>query len=86
MRQVDAIIQDEGLELHDLSRDEYVAMAVKLIGENEDIALKIRHKGQVGKVQWFVGQMMRQGEGNVVAKKAETVLKDLFGLDNRLFK
>lgn len=75
-RDVDSIIAQDHLRLVPLSRSQYVQMAEELIGENEAMVLQIR-KGQVGKIQWFVGQMMRRGEGTVEAKKAEAVLREM---------
>lgn len=77
-RDVDTIIEQNHLRLVPLSRLQYVQMAEQLIGENEAMVMQIR-KGQVGKVQWFVGQMMRKGEGMVEAEKAESVLRELLG-------
>lgn len=80
-RTIDTIIKDENLELQRLSRDEYIAMAQGLIDENGEKVKQIQQKRQMGKLMWFVGQMMRQGEGKVEASKAEATLKELLGLD-----
>lgn len=80
-RAVGTIIEQENLRLQPLSRDEYLAMAQDLIAENETKVKQIQQKKQLGKLQFFVGQMMRRGEGKVEAGKAEKVLKELLGLD-----
>ena len=76
-RDVNAIIHEENLALKHLSRDEYLAMAQSLIDGNNDKVKQIQQKRQMGKLKWFVGQMMRQGEGKVEAIKAEAILKEL---------
>jgi aspartyl-tRNA(Asn)/glutamyl-tRNA(Gln) amidotransferase subunit B len=75
-RSVEEIVKEENLLLQPLSRDEYVVMAKRLLAKHDDIVQAIR-KGQVGKVMFLVGQMMRQGEGRIEASKAEEVLKEL---------
>ena len=79
-RTVCTIIDQKNLRLHPLTPEEYRSMAEDVISENPQMAEKVR-KGQRGKLQFFVGQMMRQGEGRVEALKAETVLRQLFGPD-----
>lgn len=79
-RDVEAIISDENLRLVHLSQDEYVAMARELLDSNPVMVAQIKEKGQTGKLGFFMGQMMRKGEGKVVAPKAEATLKDLLGL------
>ena len=79
-RSIDVIIKEENLELEPLSREEYLSMARNLIDENETRVKQIQQKGQLGKFQYLVGQMMRQGEGKVEAFKVEKVLKELLGL------
>jgi len=78
-REVETIIMQENLELQRLSDDEYRALARALIANNADIAGKVR-SGQTGKLQWFVGQMVRAGEGRVEAQKATKVLRPYLGL------
>lgn len=80
-RAIDTILDEENLRFQTLSRAEYVAMAARLILENEAKANQIQEKRQYGKLQYFIGQMMRRGEGKVEAGKAEKVLKELLGLD-----
>lgn len=79
-RAVDVIIEEENLRLHPLTAEEYRDMAAKVLSGNSQMAEKVR-EGQRGKLQFFVGQMMRQGEGRVEAVKAEAVLRQLSGLD-----
>ena len=80
-RAIKNIVKDENLQLQRLSQDEYIAMAQLLIDENGDKVKQIQQKRQMGKLKWFVGQMMRQGEGKVEASKAEATLKNLLRLD-----
>ena len=80
-RIVETIIERENLGLKVLSREEYLSMAQQLLDDNRTKVKQIQQKGQLGKLQFFVGQMMRKGEGTVEASKAEAVLKELLGLD-----
>jgi len=80
-RTVHTIIDEENLRLHPLTAEEYQGMAETVISENSQMAEKVK-KGQTGKLQFFVGQMMRQGEGRVEAVKAEAILRQLLGLGN----
>ncbi|KAL8806252.1 MAG: hypothetical protein Q9200_005113 [Gallowayella weberi] len=78
-RDVKKIIKDENLRLVHLSENDYFAMARELLDSNPIMVAQIK-KGQTGKLGFFVGQMMRKGEGKVVALKAEQTLKELLGL------
>lgn len=81
-RNVDTIIEQDSLRLVPLSRLQYVQMAEELVSSNEAMVMQIQ-KGQVGKVQWFVGQMMRKGEGMVEAEKAEGILREILGVGDK---
>ncbi|KAJ5728292.1 hypothetical protein N7493_004622 [Penicillium malachiteum] len=77
-RPVAQILEDENLLLRPLSRDEYAVLASAAIALNPGMAMSIRSKNQLGKLGWFVGQVMRMGEkGRVEAPKAEEVLREL---------
>ncbi|MCJ1477117.1 hypothetical protein MMC13_005788 [Lambiella insularis] len=80
-RAVDAIIEEEGLAFEALTTDEYEALAQRLLAEHPGMVEQIRVKRQVGKLQFFVGQMVRAGGGKVEAKKAEAVFKRLLGIE-----
>lgn len=77
---VKTIIERENLALVEMPDEEYAAMARELINQNPVMTAQIQEKGQTGKLGFFIGQMMRKGEGKVVAKKVETTLKQLLGL------
>jgi aspartyl-tRNA(Asn)/glutamyl-tRNA(Gln) amidotransferase subunit B len=80
-RDVEQIIQDEGLTLKPLSRQEYLDLAKTLLDEKPDMVKDILEKGHEKKVKWFVGQMMaRSAEGTVEPDAAEAVLKEQLGL------
>lgn len=77
-RPVPQILEEENLLLRPLSREEYVALAESVIALNPQMIEQIRSKNQLGKLGWFVGQMMRTGEkGRVEAPKAEEILREL---------
>ena len=80
---VKTIIERENLALEQMPEQQYAAMARQLISQNSAMAAQIKDKGQIGKLGFFVGQMMRQGEGKVVAKRAEATLRQLLELPNR---
>ncbi|KAI4114975.1 MAG: hypothetical protein LQ338_007928 [Usnochroma carphineum] len=81
-RNVQTIIDQENLLLEPLSDGQYVAMARHLMDSNPAMVAAIK-KGQIGKLGFFIGQMMRKGEGKVVARKAEATLKHLMGISNQ---
>ena len=77
-RPVPQLLEEENLLLRPLSREEYLALAESAIALNPQMVEQIRSKNQLGKLGWFVGQMMRNGEkGRVEALKAEEVLREL---------
>ncbi|KAL8725357.1 MAG: hypothetical protein Q9166_007417 [cf. Caloplaca sp. 2 TL-2023] len=80
VRDVQTIIQDENLGLVHLSDNEYARMARELLESNPIMVAQIKEKGQIGKLGFFMGQMMRKGGGKVTAQKAEATLKELLGL------
>ncbi|KAL4906302.1 Glutamyl-tRNA amidotransferase subunit B, mitochondrial [Aspergillus multicolor] len=72
------LLEEENLILRPLSREEYIALAEAAIELNPKMVEQIRSKNQLGKLGWFVGQMMRMGEkGRVEAQKADAVLREL---------
>ena len=79
-RDVNTIIEEDDLSLQHLSREEYIMMAQALLDKDPKTVEKIQTGKQLGKLKFFVGQMMRQGSGKVEAQKAEAVLKELLGL------
>ncbi|EEA27032.1 hypothetical protein TMatcc_004689 [Talaromyces marneffei ATCC 18224] len=77
-RPIHQLLEEENLLLRPLSRDEYIALANSLIEENPQMVAQIREKNQLGKIGWFVGQMMRLGEkGRVEAQRAEEIVRKL---------
>lgn len=77
-RPIPQLLEEENLLLRPLSREEYIALAESAIGLNPQMVEQIRSKNQLGKLGWFVGQMMRMGEkGRVEAQKANEVLREL---------
>ncbi|KKK12072.1 hypothetical protein P175DRAFT_0492083 [Aspergillus ochraceoroseus IBT 24754] len=77
-RPVLQLLEEENLLLRPLSRQEYIALAEEAIRQNPQMVEQIRRKNQLGKLGWFVGQMMRMGEkGRVEAPKADAILREL---------
>lgn len=77
-RPIPRILEEDNLLLRPLSREEYLALAETAMAQNPQMVEQIRSKNQLGKLGWFVGQMMRTGEkGRVEALKAEEVLREL---------
>lgn len=79
-RDVNTIIEEDDLSLQHMSREDYIMVAQALLDKDPKTVEKIRTGKQLGKLKFFVGQMMRQGSGKVEAQKAEAVLKELLGL------
>ena len=78
VREVVAIIREEGLAYRPLSEEDYTKLANSIIQQHGDKVKQIQEKGQMGKLMFLVGQMMRAGkEGRVEAKMAESVLRRL---------
>lgn len=80
-RDIDAIIEEERMGLETLPREDYLNLAQDLIKQNDKMVQQIKFKGQHGKLNWFVGQMMRKGGSKVEASKAEATLKEVLGLN-----
>ena len=78
---VEATIKERNLKINQLSSEEYRNMAQSHIDANAQMAEKVR-KGETGKLMWFVGQMMRQGKGNVEADKAKAILEELLSINS----
>ena len=77
-RPISQLLEEENLLLRPLSRDEYLTLAKQALSGNPQMVEQIRDKNQLGKLGWFVGQMMRTGEkGRVEALKAEETLREL---------
>lgn len=77
-RPVPQLLEEDNLLLRPLSREEYLALAESAMAQNSQMVEQIRNKNQLGKLGWFVGQMMRTGEkGRVEAPKAEEILREL---------
>ncbi|KAL8708791.1 MAG: hypothetical protein Q9220_006352 [cf. Caloplaca sp. 1 TL-2023] len=81
-RDIRTIVKDENLTLVNLSKKEYVAMARDLLDSNPAIVLQIKDKGQIGKLKFLVGEMMRKGKGKIVAQKAEATLRQLLDISS----
>lgn len=82
-RDIESVIKEEDLGLEHLSEEAYMSMARELLDGHPAMVLQIKEKGQIGKLGFFMGQMMRKGEGKVVAQRAEATLKKLLGLTNQ---
>jgi len=80
-RDVKAIITQENMEIQHLTLDEYLAIAASLVRDNAGMAEKVRQGGN-GKVQWFVGQMVRRGKGKVDAHQAKMALETILCANN----
>ncbi len=80
-RDVNTIIEQDDMSMQRLSQDAYITMAQALLDKDPKKVEQIRKGKQLGKLNFFVGQMMRQGSGQVEAQKAEAVLKELLGLN-----
>lgn len=77
-RPVGQLVQEENLILRPMSREEYVALAQAAIAVKPEMVPQIRDKQQLGKLGFYVGQMMRMAEkGRVEAPKADQILREI---------
>lgn len=77
-RPVGQLVQEENLILRPMSREEYVALAQAAIAVKPEMVPQIRDKQQLGKLGFYVGQMMRMAEkGRVEAPKAGQILREI---------
>lgn len=67
---------------------EHEALARKVVAENENLVVPLmadlkrgKWRGVEGKVQSFVGKMMRAGDGRCVPGRARTAVRRVLGLD-----
>lgn len=80
-RPVEQIIAEEDLYLRPLTHEEYLRLAQLLVEEKATMARDIVDKQQLGKIKWFVGQMIaRSAEGTVEPATAEAVLREVLHL------
>ena len=81
-RDIRRLLTEENLLLRPLSREEYLALARMAVSMKPEMVTQIRDKNQLGKLGWFVGQMMRLGvQGRVEAQKAEEILREVIFKD-----
>lgn len=80
-RSVPSIIEMEDLAIQHLAPEYYHAAAQALVDEHADMANKVR-QGQLGKLQWFVGQLMRQEAGRADAQKAREAFESVLGVED----
>jgi aspartyl-tRNA(Asn)/glutamyl-tRNA(Gln) amidotransferase subunit B len=80
-RPVPQIISEDKLILQPMPEDELRDLANEVMRGNERMVRAVREKGEVGKVGWFVGQMVRRGgEGRVEAREAEKMVREVLGV------
>lgn len=74
-RSVVQIVQEEGLFFRPLRDDEYDLLAEKVLAQSPEQVAAVQ-RGEMGKLMFLVGQMMRQGEqGRMDAQEVERVLR-----------
>ncbi|EEP82576.1 hypothetical protein UREG_07441 [Uncinocarpus reesii 1704] len=77
-RPIKQMVEEDDLLFQPLSREDYIALAESVIQQDPETAREIREKGRVGKLSWFMGQMMRAGDrGRMEAAKAREALEEL---------
>jgi len=59
-RDLDSIIQEENMLVQNIADEEYTKLAKSLVEANPDMVRAIKEKGELGKMMWFVGQMVRE--------------------------
>ena len=76
-RDVAEIIRQNKLAINYMSDEEYHKIAQRLVKIHPGMADKVK-QGDKRKLQWFVGQFMRQADGKVDAQKASDTIRGLF--------
>ncbi|KAH0556081.1 hypothetical protein GP486_005981 [Trichoglossum hirsutum] len=80
-RPIPQIISEDKLALQPLSEDELRDLANEVMRGNEKMVRAVREKGEVGKLGWFIGQMVKRGGGGrVEAQEAERVVREILGV------
>jgi aspartyl-tRNA(Asn)/glutamyl-tRNA(Gln) amidotransferase subunit B len=74
------MVREEGFQLTPLSQAEYEELAKAVLEEKPDMVRDIKEKGQVGKIGWFVGQMIARSREGVEPDRAKSVLMGVLGL------
>lgn len=75
-RSVDRIVDEEGLLFVPFPKEQYESLVQKVITEHPDVVADIQEKGRHGKINFLLGQMMKQGpRGRMQAAVAEEVLR-----------
>lgn len=75
-RDIGELIIEHDLAKEIVEEDVYVTMAKELLEQYPNKAKEIRD-GKVGKLQWFIGQMMRQSQGKIDPKRAAETLRNV---------
>ena len=75
-RNVEDIIAQDELSVRHVDAEGLNVAAKELVEKHPDMALKVL-QGQKGKFQWFVGQLIKQNQGRLDAKKAAAALEPL---------
>lgn len=79
---VDEYINHNRLRLRPLSEAGYMELAQKIMASHPEMVKAVQDKGQKGKVMWFVGQMIRQGEeGTVEPDMAKQIIEKMLLYD-----
>jgi len=77
---INKIIRDEQEQVvTDLTHDQYRVMAQTQVDDNPDKVRAIVEKKQLGKLEWFTGQMIKRGKG-IEPAKARAALRQVLGL------
>ncbi|QIW96249.1 hypothetical protein AMS68_001767 [Peltaster fructicola] len=75
------LIDEHGLHLKPLDDEGYISLAKRIMDENPAMVSAIKDKGQRGKIMWFVGQMVREGDDStILPEKAREVVEQLLDM------
>lgn len=74
---VEELIDAGNYRVQPLSEEEYTRLAQEVVDSNPKMAAQVREKGETGKVMWYVGQMIRAGNGSVQPQKAQKAVEAL---------
>lgn len=70
------ILNDQNMWIKEMSDEEYTTLARSIITSHPEEVARIKQKGQVGKIMFFVGLMVKnESEGRVDARRAKQVFE-----------
>lgn len=77
---IESIVEEENFAVKQLTDLQYREMAESVIQQNSSQVTAIK-KGQLGKIKFLVGQIMRLSSGTAEASRAESAIREVLDLE-----